>query len=455
MRQILNTPMSIARHGINKCFDYAAIHKILCIALVFMVAVSFFVLNHHTMLTVDDYVLSYTNGHRIQSFEDIFVRLYVYYFSWTGRVITHFLATFFLWMGKPAFDIANTLAYVGLILLIYIHAVGRVAFFPMILLFANFALFSFVPAFGQDFLWLDGASNYLMSACLVLAFLLPYRLQLTQSDALIRRPVLYPVCFLGGIIAAWTNENMSVTIVCIAAYCMILRYLNDRKFIKWQWYGFAGAFFGAGLLLLAPGNIVRLHTEGGGQHIDIIYNLGHITKLFLDSNYLLFPVLFCVLLAIWGMPDRQDRRIWGMYLLGFLVSMYAMVGSPYYTDRAKLGSLVLCVILASYLYTCLDFTSEKIRKSIVTIAVVLVVFLRGDYRTALHDIKGYEKRESARIEHVLQEKAAGNLNIVVEKNYPSTKYCAVWGLDDIHSDPGFWYNKAFARYYGVETVRSR
>ena len=427
------------------------VRKSICGLLICLFLIGMYLMNYHTMLIVDDYALSFVHEHRIASFSDIFTLLYEQYFGWGGRTIAHFFATLFLWIGKPIFNVFNTIAYIGLILLMYFHAVGRIAFFPMILLIINVLIFKFTPAFGQDFLWLDGACNYLIGACLVLAFLIPYRMQFAKNDSLISNKYFFPLIFLAGVIAAWTNENMAVTVVCMTGFCIAIRYRSDKIFEKWEIFGFLGSLLGSFIILLAPGNFVRMRIEGGGQHVDVIHNFFHITKLFVDQNYLMFLILFGILLAIWGI--NRVPKIWLWYLFGFLISMYAMLGSPYYTDRAKLGSLLLCIILVCHLYTWLDFSNFKIRQTVAIIGVALFLCMCSDYVKAMRDINSYEIREKQRIAYALSEKQNGNLHVIVEKNSPATKYCAAWGLEDISTNTEHWVNRSFAGYYELKTVR--
>ncbi len=72
---------------------------------------------------------------------------------------------------------------------------------------------------------------------------------------------------------------------------------------------------------------------------------------------------------------------------------------------------------------------------------------------AYNDIVSYEKRNTAKVEYTLKEKAKGNKDIILLRNYPSTKYCAAYGLEDINTDPKHWTNGGFARYFGVKQVR--
>ncbi len=76
----------------------------------------------------DDYIYSFTweghsmyvplseNARRIDSFSDILASGCSYYMTWGGRVIAQMLAMFFLWVGRPWFNLAMA---AGIILLLF------------------------------------------------------------------------------------------------------------------------------------------------------------------------------------------------------------------------------------------------------------------------------------------------------------------------------------------------
>lgn len=417
------------------------------------IAVGMYYLNKHTMMIVDDYGYSFSwvTGKRIGSLYDIYVSQYKHYFSWGGRSVVHCLAQFFLMFDKQIFNIANTAAYIGIIIVTYLHMVGSTKLYPALLLLINFAFFSFMPAFGQVFLWIVGACNYLWGPLLTFAYLLPFRFQLTRSDDVIANKLLAVVFGLLGIICAWTNENLGVTIVCLVALVNIFYYHQHKHFCFWGLCGLIGVTIGAALLILAPGNYVRLHSF---THLSYLHNFVVVTKLFLAPNFLLLPLAATAICFVLG-KKQLDYKVLGFYLSGLLLSMYAMVGAPYYADRSKLGSLLFCLILLGYLYTKLELTDLRSRKVCCVILLVLTVMSLKDFNTGRKDILAYEGREKAKIAYALQEKEAGRADVIVPHNYPTTKYCAAWGLEDINKDPKHWTCTPFARYHGLSSVRTK
>lgn len=434
-------------------YDNKKTTMILVVGYLLLCCIGLYVLNKHTTMIVDDYGYSFSwvTGKRIASIQDIFISQYRHYFTWGGRSVVHFLAQYFLMFNKSVFDVANTIAYLVLMMVVYFHAVGKVKFYPAIFVMINFAFFAFVPAFGQVFLWVVGACNYLWGPLLTFAYLLPYRFQLNNDKVIFENKVV-AVCFgLLGIICAWTNENLGVTIVFLIFLCNLLYYLKNKYLYFWSVCGLIGATIGALLLIAAPGNYVRLATF---HNLSYVRNFIHITKLFLDPNYLLIPVSVILILYVL-VKQKLDYRIILFYFIGLMVSMYSMVGAPYYADRAKLGSILFALILIGYLYTKFDMSNIQSKKCVAVIIGVLLLMTFKDWNQGRKDIKAYEARNQAKVEYALNEKAVGNLDVVLPNNYPSTKYCAAWGLEDINKDPKHWTCTGFAHYFGLHSVRTK
>ena len=137
----------------------------------------------------DDYVYSFIwQGHsefepltetaaRVSSLHDLFVSQLSHYLTWSGRTVSHTIAQFFLWMGKDVFNYFNALISVLLIAEIYWCAnkgTVTIDFKPRRLCWILFALWAFTPGFSPVFFWLCGSCNYLWTAVLLLAFLLPF-----------------------------------------------------------------------------------------------------------------------------------------------------------------------------------------------------------------------------------------------------------------------------------------
>lgn len=438
---------------VERYFADKKVNVIIFIGILTAITIIMYTLNKHTTMIVDDYGYSFIwgKGLRVKSFMDIISSQYDHYFRWGGRSVVHFLAQAFLMYNKEIFNIANTGMYIILILLIYYHAVGSFKIYPSVLLIINLALVLFMPAFGQTFLWLVGACNYLWGPALVFLYLIIFRIQLTKQEDVIKSKVLSVLYGSWGIIAAWTNENMAVALVMMIIMFMLYYYHEKRRIPFWSKCALAGCFLGAVILLAAPGNYVRL---GHFHNISYLRNFVNITKLFFAENYIFFPV-FALVIICFAAGKRGSYKIPVIYLFGMVVSLYSMIGAPYFADRAKLGPLVFCLIAFCNLYVQFQVEDLQIKEIIIVTATIAGILMVQNYKIAYGDIISYEKRDKAKIEYALKEKQKGNIDIILPRNYPKTRFAAPYGLEDINKDPKHWTCTGFARYFGLHSVRTR
>ena len=168
--------MNRARDFLAGMEEKTAFRACVFAAILVLMAATMFLLNVHTPLQMDDYdySFSWSTGKPLAGVADVLASQAAHYRLWGGRSVVHTLAQLFLYWGKGVFNIANTAAYMLLVLELYTLAKpnGR-RFCWTVLLVIHAALFTLVPFFGTVFLWLDGACNYLWGTALAL-FLLVY-----------------------------------------------------------------------------------------------------------------------------------------------------------------------------------------------------------------------------------------------------------------------------------------
>ena len=440
-------------------FEKKKVSILMTILLTLAMVAVMYLLNRHTTLIVDDYGYSFNQtGQRFSSMQEVFVRLWRHYFDWGGRVVVHFFAIMFLWIGKSVFNVFNALAFISMVFVMYYLAIGSWPCFgkrnyALVLLGIFFMLFAFTPKFGQDFLWLVGSCNYLWGMLLILLMMIPLRAQLFFSENKFKNPLWFPIFFVGNVLAGWTNENMGVTLAAMTVFCMIYQWRENHKVPAWMYASLLGVVIGSAFLVLAPGNFVRLHHTGG---VHFFGNFVNITKTLLKPSFTLIP--FWLILGLRVLTEKvQDPKknvLLYLFLGGTLASAYAMVVSPFWADRAKIGTIVLAIISVMTLYPYVEIAKVESKKLLLLVGVLMLTFLGSDLKMAYKDIVSYEKRDTAKVQYTLKEKEKGNMDIIVPRNYPSTKYCAAYGLEDINENPKHWTSRGFARYFGVKSVRT-
>ena len=277
-------------------------------ALTALAVLAFFSLNLLTRVMRDDYsyTFNFMTKARIDSLASIFQSLGIHYTNVNGRLPAHFFAHLFLWMGKGAFNVVNTLAFAGLVTLIYFNAYGALRDFrPYAWLAAFLGLWVLTPAFGESFLWVTGASNYLYGMLLILLYLIPYR-RLLDAEAPADKPWYAPLALLGGVLAGWTNENTVGALVVLLLCLLVWRLAEKKRVPVWFYAGLAGCVIGLALMVLAPGELSRLDGAGGAGGVrDLLRRAALITwKL---ARYLWPGVLAWALLLVYFCAADSSR----------------------------------------------------------------------------------------------------------------------------------------------------
>ena len=404
-----------------------------------LLLVAFFVevylMNRHTVMLADDYSYSFIFGtdRRVGAFRDVIISQYNHYFQWGGRSIVHALAQIFLMHDKFIFDIANSIAFIALILVVYFHSVGELRVYPAILLLIGVSLFAFTPAFGQDFLWMVGSCNYLWGSLISLAYLLPFRFQLNKEKKLIKSKLMAVAYFLLGILCSWTNENVGLTVVALSLIFTVVYFAKYSNICMWEIGGVIGTLLGTIFMLAAPGNYARLSVLDDYSYIK---NFFIIIRMFFSSNYLLYPLAASICMKV--LSNKRTDIEEKIYIIGLLCAMFSMTFSPIFPERAKLCGLLFAVIVMSIQYSKLDMVNAKFRKVTAIIMLCLLLTNVRIYGESLRYIKQYEHDFNDRIEYILNEKNKGNNDIVVKRIIPRSRFNAAWGLDDLREDKDFW-----------------
>lgn len=454
----------------------ARLHVLGIAAVMLLIGILFYALNFYTPMFADDYSYSFSflTRERIESVFQIVSSQVGHYQIMNGRSVTHFLAQLFLMAGDRAFNYFNTFFFLILLVLAYLHACGSLREFSL----AKFSMavmlvFLSCPAFGQSFLWITGAANYLYGILIVLAFLLPYRLQKNGASPGVhpfREMAAATVYLLLGVVAGWTNENTSVAmIVMIAGYIVYYR-LNAITIHAWNITGGIGGVIGCVLVLSSPGTAMRLEAAGGSGGIIswlkrmVFYSCD--MMVYLRLPILLFAVLLCLYLhqkqgvlaggGFMGLRTfLEECGVTPIYALGFLASIYSMIVSPQFPGRAWSGPVILFVI------TLIGFCS-RVDSSEYTAAVgkrialgFMVLLCAATYINAYFELKNVDAGYRDRISAIETAIASGERSVEVPSIYGWTGYSCYGAGGDLSADSSEWPNTSIARYYGIdEIVRS-
>lgn len=430
----------------QQCIFYAIALIIFCLILL---------LNCLTPMAADDYFYTFVRGttERVDSFSDVFVSMWRYYFEWGGRVVVHSIAQIFLWWGKPIFNIFNSVIFIVYVNLISCFSFGKRSIIGILCSFL--IVWLFIPVPGSVFFWLDGACNYLWGTTFILLLIYRYYNDILENKSSQKENfLLVPLWFLFGIITGWCNENTSGMGIFVCCLLTLYGYKKNKRVPFWKITGILGAVLGFSLMIVAPGNSIR------SGSFDVPANpLKRLFEGFVrtnkhgfglsGNNRTLFLVFLFAYLFILILPkvSKEKKIIGGIWFLGALACNYAMTFSPYYPDRASFG--VFSMYFVSILYSSralIEYFNVNILKDIVkALLCVSFLYFLVSYSIATCDIGLTYIQNSRRIETVLEEKSKGNYDITVPKMKPITKYNVFSSVTD-------WPQYSVAKYFGVDSI---
>jgi hypothetical protein len=390
-------------------------NKILIVSSIFILFL-FLLLNIYTPLFVDDYFMSVG----IHSISDIIISQYNFYFSWGGAIVAGLFQRFWLLVGKPFFNIANTLIYCIFIFSIQFHITGRLkkpnpGFFLIMSIFFWFIQ----PDWGQVFLWLVG-SWYLWAAVIILLFLVPFRKRQDNPAYKLNIPlsVLY---FPIGIITGLSSVNGGAALLFLLIAYITVKIVRKDKFTLFEILGAIGFFIGFSLMLAAPGNNARAEAhreEGLGIFNDpflVKYILRFIesTGRFIENQSFLLISISAILGFDHIYHRKRKLHVFSyFYALAALASVYSMLLSPLQSHRAFFIALVFSVITLGNVLVQIEFQLPNIIKKYAAVFFIIVLIpLAWSFFFTGRAFLVYYLRWYDRMEYILAEKEKGNFEI--------------------------------------------
>ena len=405
---------------------------------------------------------------RINSVADIVISQWNHYFLWGGRTVAHFIDQFFLWRGELLFDVCNASVFVLLIMEVHwIVDRGRVSldFKPsrLIWIFVGFWIFSI--NFASTFLWTTGACNYLWTAVILLAFLMPFVRQWFSDRPLEINP---PAMLIAGVIAGWTNENtVCWFIIAIALMCRRLR--AEGRLRSWLIFGLIGLSIGYALLIFAPGNFARAVINTPNAR-GVIFDDPSEATILLSLNFLFQFIVWYFFVrtlmnqkAFGAATDiRRSLLTAKFFALISLLSNFILFLSPEFSARSFFPSLIYLLIAVTILIRLQHETNRN------TIPLSLKIFLHTlggiifavSFCASMMYMTIYGNY-FAQIQRQVERESVGADDKIINVSpldFPEWFKLAAASHTpsnflDRRDDKDFWINKAYGRYYGVKEVR--
>ncbi len=201
---------------------------------------------------------------RVNSFGDIFQSQWSHYLTWGGRVFAHSIVQFFLWIGKPYFNVANTIVFVLLILVIINLANTWLKISRAALVWIFLSLNLFAACSVNTMIWLTGSCNYMWMSFVQLFFLTPYVKALRSHEAG-NSALNVVIMIVLGLLAGASNEAGALVTIFLAVL-MTVMCKAQGIFRPWMLVGLIGLSIGFAFMILAPGNFARLYLTHPNYH---------------------------------------------------------------------------------------------------------------------------------------------------------------------------------------------
>lgn len=403
--------------------------------------------NCNTHYLVDDYqyMLSFATSERITNVWQIIPSMAAHMQTMNGRLIPHMFAQLFLMIPKIFFNFANSLMFALLVYLIC--RIGRGAQRNNYIAVGVFcSLWVYTPAFGQVYLWLDGACNYLWSVVFGLTFLLPYAdsfIHDRQLKGVLRW--LFPIlAFMAGA----CSENASAAIIGMAGLIQLLEVILQRKKLDiYKVLCMVTAFCGYVSIYLAPAQWMNKSVVLTKEIL--IKNINAAVSMYASFSVLL--CVFAVLLVINIISKADYKRIWLSIVLiaGSLCANFIMVVAVTYPERSAVSVCVFTIAAIAVLASNLQGKYKTVCAAFTAWIMVLASF-QIFYGAA--DILSTHNQIMANEAHIIACAQQGIMDVEIPNLASSTKYSALYAQRYITGDPTTWPNWQMADYYGVNNI---
>lgn len=426
------------------------------IGLLFFVA---FVYNTLSPYSTDDYAYMYSavTGERITNIFQIIPSLWDDYLKINGRVAPHFLLQLFLIGPKWIFNLVNAGMYVIMIWLMLNMIECKRANHPFLWLAAGMALWTFVPAYGQVFLWMSGTANY--GWCYVFSFIyLKFYISLYfKPEHTMGKKALTGLCIYSFFFGMY-SELLSFPVVFISFIFLCLIMYERKEIKKYIGYAIPTVTAAAGYLtmLLSP----AAHANHKGE-----LGLGIVFKRLIDvfeTYYYLAEILLIIwavllVIAVCYSVDKK-KIVVSIALFAVNIIAMAMLSVASYAVGRHYANCVVFLITA--ILVLMQALRDKGKISCVSYCICAYVLVTGIWGLweGTYDIYSVYRQNIEREAYIFEQRDSTNGEVVVYVPLitSATKYSCKYDLIDMQTtDVEPWPNTAIAKYYGIKEIYGR
>ncbi len=418
-----------------------------------------YLLNSLTLYTSDDFIYHFfyrgdlpPSGdlRLIKSIPDLVDSQINHWQTWNGRFVAHTLVQIFMQFDKSIFNFLNSLAFVGLGLLIahFSNKITRSSKLnPLILISSYLLLWWTLPEFGKTVLWLSGSANYLWTSIFYLTWF--YAILFWRSNFITCLPLV-----ILGFLAGATNENSAPAIILSCFLYLIYSLFVNKTINLAKWLSLLSAAVGFYLILKSPGSQARAG-ENVMDLFDISCNLIEVLRL---QRFYFVPIYVAIVAFAISLRHKMRRcsyEEWvclSLVLFAHFVSTYALILSPEIPHRVLFGpSVLLSVVFLSLFTEVLRYAqAQSVLHIIIGVLVSITIY---SYGFVVSDNMQSHKEVAYQYRLIKEAKDRGQTRVAVPRlSKPRTLYNAYNGTANLGEGGGDWFNRWMAKYFDMEEI---
>lgn len=379
-----------------------------------------------------------------------------HYLNWSGRFITDYISTILLNLNYYIREIINSIIFTLLILFISLIPVVADSKdnliwkkFNPIIFFLIFILYWIAnPNLGQTSFWIVGSANYMWTNLFItIYFFLLFYCVKKKNIFLIDKILLIFFSLLAGC----SNENTGLIVALISLSLYI--YLNRKN--KLILLSFIGNLLGYLVLILAPGNYVRIEKSGTKWYsLSLIERIKiHLferipTSVNIDIKIIFFILLIFIVFYVVFKKVRDKNLNNIVYILCFFIgsifTIFLLIGAPEVNVRSLNGPLVLLLISASFIFFILSKTKFASINIIILIGVLFIFILSYIY---FYNAIYYTNEQDKIRKEIIMRAKTNNEKVV---SIPTFYFTHLW--KDTDKFDLYFNGEAMAKYYDLNKI---
>ena len=253
-----------------------------------------FLANSVSPLCIDDfgYAFSRATDERITNFIELISSVKA--FSANGRYIACFFIQLFLIFPKVLFNIVNSIIFIFQLVLLRRLCCTDVRKSWKILIGIIGLIWCFIPAFGEDYLWLCAAISYLWGTTLSLLYTCYFSRYLHNMESYsITRQIV--ICIIGFLLGAYAETTAIVAVAVPVVYCLAVRIIYKRNIKLWLIWSEISACSGLLFLVTRPAERIKITDPSFSKYLTRLHVL--IIK-YIDAFWILLLFFFIFILYV-------------------------------------------------------------------------------------------------------------------------------------------------------------